>query len=55
MRHSHGQAMTEFLLVTAALAFALLTPFAQGQSVAGLLLDALLGSWRAQAYLLSIL
>jgi cadmium resistance protein CadD (predicted permease) len=50
-----GQAMTEFLLVTAALVFALLTPFVQGKSVAGLLLDALLGSLRAQAYLLSIL
>jgi hypothetical protein len=50
-----GQAMTECLVVAAALAVALLMPYLHGQSVAALLLDAILGSLRAQAFLISVL
>ncbi len=52
---STGQAMVEFLLITAALAFALFFPYVQGRSVATLLLHALLESFRARSYLISIL
>jgi len=55
MTCSSGQAMAEFLVVAAALAMALLLPYLHGQSVASLLLGALLGSLRAQAYLISVL
>ena len=52
---SHGQAMVEFLLISAALAFALFFPYLQGRSVTSLLLHALLESFRARSFLISIL
>ena len=55
MTRSRGQAMVECLVVAAALTMALLLPYLHGQSIASLLLDAFLGSLRAQAFLLSIL
>lgn len=53
-RHD-GQAMVEFLLVAAVLAFALFFPYLQGHSVAALLLHALMDCLRARSYLVSIL
>lgn len=50
-----GQVMVEVLVVGAALAVALLLPFVNGQSVAAMLLTALVEWARAQTYLLSIL
>jgi hypothetical protein len=47
--------MAECLVIAAALATALLLPYLHGQSVASLLLSALLGSLRAQAFLMSVL
>jgi hypothetical protein len=47
--------MVEVLVVTAALAVALLLPFVHGQCVATLLLSALVDYLRAQSYVLSIL
>ena len=49
-----GQAMLEFLLVCAALVLALFLPYANGRSVAGLLLHALMECFRARSYLISI-
>lgn len=53
-RHS-GQAIVEFLLVSAALVVALFLPYVDGRSVGGLLLHALLECFRARSYLISIL
>lgn len=50
-----GQAMTEFLVVASALALALLYPYVNGESVATLLLRALLRAARARSFLVSIL
>lgn len=50
-----GQALVEFLVVTAALAVALFVPFAQGRSVASLLWHALVEHFRAGSFLVSIL
>lgn len=50
-----GQAMAEFLLVSAAVAFALFYPYVQGRSVTALLMHALLDSLRAQSFLISIM
>jgi hypothetical protein len=50
-----GQAMVEFLLVSAALAIALFFPYLQGRSVASLLLHSLLECFRARSYLISIM
>ncbi len=50
-----GQAMAEFLLVTAALVFALFFPFVQGRSVVSLLLHSLMECFRARSFLISIL
>jgi hypothetical protein len=56
MKHTQaGQVMVETLIVAAALAVALLLPYAHGQSVASLLLESLLDYLRAESYLLSIL
>ena len=52
---ARGQALTEFLVVVAALVTALMLPVVNDRSVARLLLEAILGSLRAQAYLISIL
>lgn len=52
-RH-RGQAMTEFLVVSAALALALLYPYLHGESVATLLLRALMRVARARSFLVSI-
>ncbi|MET0282278.1 MAG: hypothetical protein ABW278_14305 [Steroidobacteraceae bacterium] len=51
----HGQAMTEFLIVAAALATALFYPYLHGESVATLLLRAIARCLRARSFLLSIL
>jgi hypothetical protein len=50
-----GQAMVEFLLVSAALAIALFFPYLQGRSVTSLLLHSLLECFRARSYLISIM
>jgi hypothetical protein len=50
-----GQAMAEFLLVTAALVFALFFPYLHGRSVVSLLLHALMECFRARSFLISIL
>ncbi|MEO6078690.1 MAG: hypothetical protein ABIQ86_02780 [Steroidobacteraceae bacterium] len=50
-----GQALVEFMLVSAALAFALFFPYLQGRSVTTLLLHALMECFRARSYLISIL
>jgi len=50
-----GQAMTEFLLVIAALVFALFFPYLHGQSAVALLLHSLMACFRARSFLLSIL
>lgn len=56
MRRCHsGQAMTEFLVIAAALALALLYPYLQGESVATMLLRALMRVLRARSFLVSIL
>lgn len=47
--------MTEFLLVSAVVAFALFYPYLQGRSVAAILMHALLESLRVQSFLLSIM
>lgn len=52
---SRGQAILEFLLVTSALAAALLLPVAGGRSIAAILLGALSSSLAAQAFIVSIL
>lgn len=54
MRRS-GQAMTEFLIVTAALVLALFYPYLNGESVIALLLRSLLRVWRARSFLVSVL
>lgn len=50
-----GQSMSEVLLITAALALALFHPYLHGESVATVLLRALLQVMRARAFLVSIL
>jgi hypothetical protein len=50
-----GQVMVEVLVLGVALSIALLLPFANGRSVAALLLANLVEWLRAQTYLLSIL
>ena len=54
-RGQAGQAMSECLVVTAALALALLYPYVQGESVATMLLRALMRVLRARSFLVSIL
>jgi hypothetical protein len=54
MRRQSGQAMTEFLLVSAALVLALFYPYLQGESVVTLLLRTLMGVARARSFLVSI-
>lgn len=50
-----GQALAEFLVVTAALALALFYPYLQGESVATQLLRALMRVLRVRSFLVSIL
>lgn len=50
-----GQAMTEFLLVSVALAVALFYPYLGGESVTSLLLRSITRAMRVRAYLVSIL
>ncbi len=50
-----GQAMTEFLVVCAALALALFYPYVNGESVATHLLRTLMRVARARSFLVSIL
>jgi hypothetical protein len=50
-----GQAMAEFLLVAAALVFALFFPYLHGRSVVSLLLHSLSECFRARSFLISIL
>jgi hypothetical protein len=50
-----GQAMVEFLVVSAAMAAALFFPYVDGRCVAALLVHALMECFRAQSYLVSIL
>jgi hypothetical protein len=52
-RHA-GQVMVEFLLVSSALALALFFPYLDGCSVASLLVHALMESFRARSFLISI-
>lgn len=52
---SGGQAMTEFLLVCAALLVALFFPYVEGHSVVFLLLRALLQCFQSDSFLVSIL
>lgn len=50
-----GQAMTEFLVVGAALALALFYPYVQGESVVTLLVRAVLRVLRARTFLVSVI
>jgi hypothetical protein len=50
-----GQAMAEFLVVSSALSLALFYPYLHGESVATLLLRALMRLSRARSFLVSIL
>ena len=50
-----GQAMAEFLLVSAVLAMALFYPYLDGRPVAALLIHALMECLRARSFLISIL
>ena len=50
-----GQALTEFLVVAAAMAVALFYPYLQGESVVTLLLRALMRALRARSFLISII
>ena len=52
---NRGQALTEFLVVTAAMAVALFYPYLQGESVVTLLLRALMRALRARSFLISII
>lgn len=52
---SSGQALVEFLVVSAAMAIAVFCPFVQGRSVASLLMHALMEFFRAGSFLVSIL
>jgi hypothetical protein len=55
-RHaSAGQAMVEFLLVSAVLAVALFLPYLEGRSVTSLLVHASMECFRARSFLISIL
>lgn len=54
-RLQSGQAMSEFLVVCAALALALFYPYVNGESVITLLLRTLMGVARARSFLVSIL
>jgi hypothetical protein len=54
MKCQTGQAMLEFLALSAALAIALLAPLDSGRPIASVLLEAIVGLLRAQAYVLSI-
>jgi hypothetical protein len=51
----NGQALIEFLLVSAALAVALFFPYLHGRSVVSLLVHASMDCFRARSYLISIL
>jgi len=54
--HAHaGQSSAEFLAIACALALALFVPYLHGDSVATVLLRALMHSMRARSFLLSIL
>lgn len=55
MRAQRGQAMAEFLVVSSALSLALFYPYLNGESVATLLLRALMRLSRARSFLVSIL
>lgn len=55
VRHHTGQSSAEFLAIACALALALFVPYLHGESVATLLLRALMQSLRARSFLLSIL
>lgn len=56
MKHCcSGQSSVEFLVVGAAVALALFLPYLHGESVATLLLRALMHSMRARSFLVSIL
>jgi hypothetical protein len=57
MRHTaqRGQAIAEFLVVSAALSLALFYPYLHGESVATLLLRTLMRVARARSFLVSIL
>lgn len=50
-----GQASVEFVVVASALAMALFLPYLHGESVATLLLRALMRSMQARSFLISIL
>lgn len=50
-----GQAMVEFLVVAGAMALALFYPYLHGESVATLLLRALMQVLRARSLLISVL
>jgi hypothetical protein len=50
-----GQAATEFLVVTVALMLALFYPYLHGESVATMLVRALMRALRARSFLISIL
>jgi hypothetical protein len=52
---NRGQALTEFLMVAAAMAVALFYPYLQGESVVTLLLRALMRALRARSFLISII
>jgi uncharacterized membrane protein (DUF441 family) len=54
MKNESGQAMIEALALGLALTLALLAPVASGRPMATVLLEAILGFLRAQAFVLSI-
>lgn len=54
MNRARGQASTEYLACAAALALALLAPIVEGNSVAGLLLQALARFHRNHIFLVAI-
>ncbi len=55
MRRETGQAAVEYLALALALAIALVVPVGNGRPIASVLLDAIIGYLRAQAFVLSII
>ena len=54
-RRQSGQALSEYLIVVASLATALFYPYLDGESVATMLLRALMRVLRARSFLVSVM
>jgi hypothetical protein len=55
VRRQCGQSLSEFLIVVAAMAAALFYPYLDGESVATMLLRALMRVLRARSFLVSVM